>query len=109
MTTVHANGPDEAIVRLEGMALLAGVPLPAAQAQVAAALDLVVALDRDREGRRRVAAVSRWTSRAVAHAPRSGGRGDRRHGDPARPRPVAGRGRVRPRATSATSTSAPPP
>jgi pilus assembly protein CpaF len=57
MTTVHANGPDEAIVRLEGMALLAGVPLPAAQAQVAAALDLVVALDRDREGRRRVAAV----------------------------------------------------
>jgi pilus assembly protein CpaF len=57
MTTVHANGPDEAIVRLEGMALLAGVPLPAAQAQVAAALDLVVALDRDRDGRRRVAAV----------------------------------------------------
>jgi pilus assembly protein CpaF len=57
MTTVHANGPDEAIVRLEGMALIAGVPLPAAQAQVAAALDLVVALDRDRDGRRRVAAV----------------------------------------------------
>jgi pilus assembly protein CpaF len=57
MTTVHANGPDEAIVRLEGMALLAGVPLSAAEAQVAAALDLVVALDRDRDGRRRVAAV----------------------------------------------------
>jgi pilus assembly protein CpaF len=57
MTTVHANGPDEAIVRLEGMALLAGVPLAAARAQVAAALDLVVALDRDRDGRRRVAAV----------------------------------------------------
>ena len=57
MTTVHANGADEAIVRLEGMALLAGVPLPAARAQVAAALDLVVALDRDREGRRRVAQV----------------------------------------------------
>jgi pilus assembly protein CpaF len=57
MTTVHANGADEAIVRLEGMALLAGVPLDAARSQVAAALDLVVALDRDREGRRRVAAV----------------------------------------------------
>ncbi|MFU8840733.1 MAG: CpaF family protein [Nitriliruptoraceae bacterium] len=56
-TTVHANGPREAVVRLEGMALLAGVPLPAARAQVAAALDLVVALDRDRSGRRRVAAV----------------------------------------------------
>lgn len=57
MTTVHANGADEAIVRLEGMALLAGVPLPAARAQVAAALDLVVALDRDEGGRRRVQAI----------------------------------------------------
>lgn len=57
MTTVHANGADEAIVRLEGMALLAGVPHEAARAQVGAALDLVVALDRDRDGRRRVAAV----------------------------------------------------
>jgi pilus assembly protein CpaF len=57
MTTVHANGPEEALVRLEGMALLAGVPLPAARAQVAAAVDLVVALDRDGEGVRRVAGV----------------------------------------------------
>jgi pilus assembly protein CpaF len=57
MTTVHANGAEEAIVRLEGMALLAGVPLAAAQAQVAAALDLVVALDRDGDGRRRVQAI----------------------------------------------------
>lgn len=59
MTTVHANGASEALVRLEGMALLAGVPLAAARAQVAAALDLVVALDRDRRGRRRVAAITR--------------------------------------------------
>jgi pilus assembly protein CpaF len=50
MTTVHANGAEEALVRLEGMALLAGVPLDAARAQVAAALDLVVALDRAPEG-----------------------------------------------------------
>jgi pilus assembly protein CpaF len=57
MTTVHANGPEEALVRLEGMALLAGVPLSAARAQVAAAVDLVVALDRDLDGRRRVHAV----------------------------------------------------
>jgi pilus assembly protein CpaF len=57
MTTVHANGPDEALVRLEGMALLAGIPLAAARAQVAAAVDLVVAMDRDVEGRRRVAGV----------------------------------------------------
>jgi pilus assembly protein CpaF len=57
MTTVHANGADEALVRLEGMALLAGIPLAAARAQVAAAVDVIVALDRDRQGRRRVAGV----------------------------------------------------
>ena len=57
MTTVHANGPGEAIVRLEGMALLAGIPLSAARAQVAAAIDLVVGLDRDPHGRRRVAGL----------------------------------------------------
>ena len=57
LTTVHANGGREALVRLEGMALLAGVPLDAARAQVAAALDLVVALDRDHDGRRRVSEV----------------------------------------------------
>jgi pilus assembly protein CpaF len=57
MTTVHANGADEALTRLEGMALLAGIPLAAARAQVAAALDLVVSLGRDRDGRRLVRAV----------------------------------------------------
>jgi pilus assembly protein CpaF len=57
MTTVHANGADEALVRLEGMALLAGVPHAAARAQVAAAVELVVALDRDRDGRRRIASL----------------------------------------------------
>jgi pilus assembly protein CpaF len=57
MTTIHANGADEALVRVEGMALLAGIPLSAARAQVATALDLVVALDRDPDGGRRVAAL----------------------------------------------------
>lgn len=56
-TTVHANGPADALVRLEGMALLAEVPLAAARAQVATAVDLVVALLRDRDGTRRLDAV----------------------------------------------------
>ncbi len=51
MTTVHANTPADALVRLEGMALLAGVPLDAARAQVDAAVDVVVGMDR--RGRRR--------------------------------------------------------
>lgn len=57
-TTVHANGVEEAVVRLEGMALLAGVPQAAARAQVATALDLVVALDRARDGRRVLTALA---------------------------------------------------
>ncbi|MEY3019583.1 MAG: hypothetical protein RLZZ272_567 [Actinomycetota bacterium] len=56
-TSVHANGAEEALTRFEGMALLAGVPLAAARAQLATALDLVVALERDPAGRRRVGAI----------------------------------------------------
>lgn len=57
MTTVHANGAHEALVRLEGMALLAGVPLPATRSQLAAAIDLVIGLERDPGGRRVVTEV----------------------------------------------------
>ena len=63
MTTVHANGAEDALVRLEGMALLAGVPLAAARAQVGTALDLIVAMGRDQDGARRVAAVCEVLSR----------------------------------------------
>jgi pilus assembly protein CpaF len=56
-TTVHANGPQDALVRLEGMALLAGLPLPAVRAQLAAALDLVIALERGPDRTRRLASI----------------------------------------------------
>ncbi len=46
-TTVHANGARDAVTRLVGMALLAGLPLDAAEAQVATAVDVVVAMARD--------------------------------------------------------------
>lgn len=57
MTTVHANSAADALVRLEGMALLAGTPLAAATAQLDAAVDVVVHLDRP-GGRRRVARIA---------------------------------------------------
>lgn len=57
MTTVHANGAADALVRLEGMALLAGVPVSAARAQLATAIDLVVALERDGAGTRQVTEI----------------------------------------------------
>ncbi len=47
MTTLHARAADEALVRLEGMALLAGLPLDAARSQIAVCLDLLCVLGRD--------------------------------------------------------------
>jgi pilus assembly protein CpaF len=58
MTTVHARAADEALVRLEGMALLAGLPLAAVRSQLAVCLDLMVVLDRDLEGRRQVRQIA---------------------------------------------------
>ncbi|MFV0457672.1 MAG: TadA family conjugal transfer-associated ATPase [Actinomycetales bacterium] len=56
--TVHAGGPAEVPTRLEALGLLAGVPRPAMQAQVAAGLDVLVHLSRDGRGRRRVESVA---------------------------------------------------
>jgi pilus assembly protein CpaF len=61
-TSVHANGWDEAVVRLEGMALLAGVPHAAARTQLAAAVDTIIALDRRRDGTRVVTGVATVTA-----------------------------------------------
>jgi pilus assembly protein CpaF len=56
MTTVHANSPRDALHRLETMVLMAGydLPLRAIREQIASALDLVIHLDRMRDGARRV-------------------------------------------------------
>ncbi|MBW3662899.1 MAG: Flp pilus assembly complex ATPase component TadA [Actinobacteria bacterium] len=57
MTTVHANSAEDALVRLEGMALLAGIPVEAARAQVATAVDAVVSLARGPDGTRQLAEI----------------------------------------------------
>jgi pilus assembly protein CpaF len=60
LTTVHANSPEDALRRVETLALMAGVGLPhdAIRAQVASALDLVVHQARGRDGHRRVESVA---------------------------------------------------
>jgi pilus assembly protein CpaF len=65
MTTVHARAADEALVRMEGMALQAGLPLAAARAQLAVGLDLLVVLGRDPvTGRRGIVEVAEIAPRA---------------------------------------------
>jgi pilus assembly protein CpaF len=60
LTTLHANGPADALRRLETMVLLdgSGLPIPAVRDQIAAAVDLVVQVGRGVDGARQVLAVA---------------------------------------------------
>jgi pilus assembly protein CpaF len=60
LSTVHANAPRDALSRLETMVLMAGYDLPtrAIREQIASALDLVIQLERLRDGSRRVTHVT---------------------------------------------------
>jgi pilus assembly protein CpaF len=59
MSTIHANGPADALARLETLVLLAdaGLPLVAVRAQVAASVDAVVQVVRRSGGVRRIEAI----------------------------------------------------
>jgi len=60
MTTLHANNTREGLSRLETMVLMAGMELPhrAIREQIAAAIDLIIHLERLRDGSRRVVAIT---------------------------------------------------
>jgi len=60
MTTIHSNGPRDTLRRIETMVLMAGTELTlrAIREQVASAVDLVVHMDRMRDGTRKVTHVT---------------------------------------------------
>jgi len=60
MTTIHANTPRDALARLENMILMAGMDLPhrAIREQIASALDVIVQLERMRDGTRKVVSIT---------------------------------------------------
>jgi pilus assembly protein CpaF len=60
LTTVHANSPEDALRRIETLALMADVGLPhaAVREQVAGALDIVVHQSRAPDGARRIDSVA---------------------------------------------------
>jgi pilus assembly protein CpaF len=60
LSTVHANAPRDALARIETMVLMAGFDLPARaiREQVASALDLIVHVDRFRDGSRRITHIT---------------------------------------------------
>jgi pilus assembly protein CpaF len=60
MTTIHANSPRDAITRLESMVLMSAgnLPLSAIRTQIASAINLIVQVERMRDGVRRVQKIS---------------------------------------------------
>jgi pilus assembly protein CpaF len=60
LSTVHANSPRDALARIETMVLMAGFDLPsrAIREQIASALNLVIQIERFRDGSRRIANVT---------------------------------------------------
>jgi pilus assembly protein CpaF len=60
LTTIHANGPRDALSRIETMVLMGGADLPlrAIREQIVAAIDLVVFVERMQDGTRKVTQVS---------------------------------------------------
>src|SRR6476659_5469405 len=63
MATVHANNPREAISRLEQLVGMAGLPMtiPSVRGQIAAAVRMIVQLQRMADGKRRVTSVAEIT------------------------------------------------
>ena len=63
LSTVHANGPRDALSRLETMTLMAGTELPlrAVREQIASAVQIVVQQERLPDGRRAITRISELT------------------------------------------------
>jgi pilus assembly protein CpaF len=59
LTTVHANSPRDALSRIETMVSMTGVtfPMRALRAQMASAINVIIHLTRDEDGRRRVTSL----------------------------------------------------
>jgi pilus assembly protein CpaF len=60
MTTAHSNGPRDTLARIETMTLMAGMDLPvrAIREQVASALEVIVHLERMRDGSRKITHIA---------------------------------------------------
>ena len=60
MTTLHANGPKDALNRLETMVLMAGmeIPIKAIREYIENAIDIVINISRLSDGKRKITSIS---------------------------------------------------
>jgi len=65
LSTIHANSPRDALTRLEGMCLMAGVDLPiwALREMISSAVHIMVQLTRFSDGTRKVTSITEVTGR----------------------------------------------
>ena len=63
LTTIHANSPKDALIRIENLVLMAGVefPIRVIREQISEAIDLIIHQARLRDGSRKVTAISEVT------------------------------------------------
>ena len=63
LTTIHANSPRDALMRIETMVAMSGfeLPLPAVRAQIASAIDVVVQIERLSDGTRCISSLHEVT------------------------------------------------
>jgi len=63
LTTIHANGPRDALYRLDTMVAMAGLNLPdrAVRQQIASAVNLIIQVTRLSDGTRKVTAITEVT------------------------------------------------
>lgn len=60
--SVHANSPEDVILRIESMVRMANdIPIPVIRSQIAAGIEIIVQLYRDIKGIRRVEKISEVT------------------------------------------------
>ncbi len=66
LTTLHANSPTDAMIRLESMVLMAGfdMPVSAIRRMIAGAIEVVLQQDRLADGRRVITAVTELSTKA---------------------------------------------
>jgi len=59
LTTIHANSARDALSRVENMVMMTGIEFPprSLRAQIASALDVVIQLERQEDGRRRIVSI----------------------------------------------------
>ncbi len=59
LTTIHANSPRDALTRVESMVAMSGVELPTRQVrgQIASALNVIIQLERQEDGVRRLTSI----------------------------------------------------